>query len=899
MVIQETHEDTSRVDAPGASADTPGSMLVLHAVWTDDALHLWGETDRPTSPASADDHPYSASPDELRRALGLNGDDASVELLLPSVEHAQAKTPALSPRLAHWMGQGDEESLRLDTFTVQALRVPVDRAEDALDRAEETGEHGGDGWADEAAGHSEAARHVVIGPSVRFFATAARFGRALLAAQQRFIPTMIQDAGGELRGAWHPWLADEHTAERVVKLIRAMPPVVRACDDELSHDAWSVLEDFLSSLVDAECRRTLIDEDLAEATASRDPGQDPHVAWLRGLLDAPDEIPSVQAGRPELVKGVRRWIGGLDDRGIDSAWRLCIRLDEPDDAGELADLAPPGEEVTWKLSFCLQSLEDTRVLLDAEEIWLLPTDSIAIEGHRVNQPQELLLAELGRASRLCKDIERALDDSEPSGLELTTKQAYTFLREIKPILTEQGFEVIAPEWWEHPSTRLGARLQIESNDEGEPGAGGSSTTGPQLGLQALVDYHWQIAIGETVLTLREFEQLANRRAPLVRIGGRWVEIRPEDVRAALRFVRENPGGKIRVSDALRLAYASDLRETGVPVTGLDASGWVASILGDAAGGVGLPQIEPPIGFDGTLRDYQLTGLRWLVFLERYGLGACLADDMGLGKTIQLLALLQHEREEDAKAGGLPAHSGHAARRSHVGRGQLGARGQRFASALRVSWSTTAPSGCRATNWSRPPRDVDASSRPTRWPTATRALGRVPLGTRRARRGAVHQEPRRQAVAGPALARRAAPHRAHRHARGEPPQRALVDHGVPQPRLPRDRGRPSVARFGCPSSATATSTQPTSSGGSSAVHAASPQDRSQGDLRPAREVRDARVLPPHARAGQLYESHRQEHAHRGRPLEGIQSTRASCSRRSSASSRSATTRRRCSRTTRGR
>ena len=47
-------------------------------------------------------------------------------------------------------------------------------------------------------------------------------------------------------------------------------------------------------------------------------------------------------------------------------------------------------------------------------------------------------------------------------------------------------------------------------------------------------------------------------------------------------------------------------------------------------------------FNGTLREYQLEGYRWLARLKALGLGACLADDMGLGKTVQALALLQRE-----------------------------------------------------------------------------------------------------------------------------------------------------------------------------------------------------------------------------------------------------------------
>jgi superfamily II DNA or RNA helicase len=51
----------------------------------------------------------------------------------------------------------------------------------------------------------------------------------------------------------------------------------------------------------------------------------------------------------------------------------------------------------------------------------------------------------------------------------------------------------------------------------------------------------------------------------------------------------------------------------------------------------------PASFQATLRPYQLDGLRWLLHMQRHGLGACLADDMGLGKTVQVLALLEHRR----------------------------------------------------------------------------------------------------------------------------------------------------------------------------------------------------------------------------------------------------------------
>ncbi len=66
---------------------------------------------------------------------------------------------------------------------------------------------------------------------------------------------------------------------------------------------------------------------------------------------------------------------------------------------------------------------------------------------------------------------------------------------------------------------------------------------------------------------------------------------------------------------------------------------------------GLKPVTPLKSFNGTLREYQKEGLSWFFFLQKFGLGGCLADDMGLGKTVQLLALLDKRKRNTNKNNG--------------------------------------------------------------------------------------------------------------------------------------------------------------------------------------------------------------------------------------------------------
>ena len=624
--------------------------MVVHAQWCDEGLRLWCENASRwsrTGIADAGDsasetgapHPYAGSSDELLALIAgatirVTGAAGTMHLRLP----ARDGHPVWSPALAHLIGHSTEDEDAppvMGTFEVPAVVIEAADAARVLEGIEELARSGS---------------RVGVGAGLTFFAVATRFVRHLL-AQQRFVPMLRQDVSGQLTGLWLPWFADGPTLKRLEQLVVAMPPAAHAAVDLLEHEPWAVLEEFLTVIGDALCREVMLVEEMVDAIDGRDQEADHHVAWLSGLLDRGRDIEAGYTSRNDLVKSTRRWIGALEDRGPAGEWRLLLTLAEPIDVAGLDDLVAPSESVRWPLTLNLSSVEDPSVMIEASEIWAMRAGSATIEGMRIEAPQEQLLAELGRAARLYKPLERMLDAAEPSEVDLTTAEAYRFLREIRPVLHEQGIGVLVPEWWDSPTVRLGARLRIESDpldfdfeDDLDPGQASSRPSGSKIGMNSLVAYNWQLAVGETVLTMEQFEQLAATRAPLVMLDGRWVEIRPEDIKAAVQFIGENPGGEMEVGKALRLAFASDLRETGIQITGMEATGWVSAVFGDAAADTKLPVLHPPAEFVGTLRPYQIKGLSWMAFLDRLGIGACLADDMGLGKTVQLLALLLHERQ---------------------------------------------------------------------------------------------------------------------------------------------------------------------------------------------------------------------------------------------------------------
>src|SRR6266511_2754114 len=266
----------------------------------------------------------------------------------------------------------------------------------------------------------------------------------------------------------------------------------------------------------------------------------------------------------------------------------------------------------WRLEFLLQATDEPSLLVPAAEVWRA-AGTLSVLARRVEQPQELLLTDLGRAIRLYPELERALRSARPAALALDAAGAHRFLRDAAPLLAQTGFGVLLPSWWDRRGARVGLRLVA-----GSAAAPGAVAKPGGLNLDTLVDYRWELALGDERLTAEELEELARLKVPLVRLRGRWVELDPDRLARGLAFLEQHADGAMPAADAL--AAGLGLVEGPVPdlpVAGIDATGWLGDLLSGQADRR-LGPMRTPTGFRGELRPYQERGLAWLAFLGGLG-----------------------------------------------------------------------------------------------------------------------------------------------------------------------------------------------------------------------------------------------------------------------------------------
>ncbi|HEU5427571.1 MAG TPA: DEAD/DEAH box helicase [Actinocrinis sp.] len=436
----------------------------------------------------------------------------------------------------------------------------------------------------------QAARNPGSDPAAAFWGMVLLFALKLV-ARGRLLPGV----SAEGFDAWRVGPLEREDVERLQALAAAMPPTARA----------------------------VALPDVAPLTL---PDTEPLV---RAFLDAVADImprtvcaPLAAGGRlfaamePQRADGLRPWAAETA-AGLDTGVRVSLRVEF--------------DEAAFRAVVQLHSLADPTIVADAGEVWRRTGD----ERFGARAQIDTLLT-LRRAARVWPALSALLSTALPDAMNLSDDDVYALLGEVTPKLSAAGVDVHLPK---ELARELTAQAVLDTARR--PGSDQRSL----FGLDTLVNFRWQLALGGQALTEQEMDRLAEATRPLVRLRDQWVLVDADLIRKA----RQRELKPLTAIDALGAALtgAAELEGEVVPVA---VTGWLAELRErlTAPGSPSKP-IRAPKTLKATLRGYQLDGLRWLDRMTSLGLGCCLADDMGLGKTVTLIALHLHRQRTTATA----------------------------------------------------------------------------------------------------------------------------------------------------------------------------------------------------------------------------------------------------------
>lgn len=592
-------------------------MIVLHASWGEESPELWTEqkvseeTIPVPPPGRLPSHPghlfFDGREEGIRKAVAAAELSLPTEFLKRAFLIRDAWLPTLgkrpvpsSPLICDAPMSGGK--LRLVPWEVVTLPVHISFLTELMDFASR---------------EDFPVRGVLPGRDLLWLASLCRLGLDLV-MRQRYLPSLAREGTG-FRACWEPWLEDVEEA-RIQELARAMPDSIRCLrqqGDSRSPDMQSegMVWTILTSLVDG-LAREVVSGTTRWAQREFDSIDE---AWL-AFLGQGCERKVLSMSRPvqEFASRLERWKRPLD-LAASSGYRLCFRLEEPAE-----------EEENWIVRLLVQSRRDPSLLFPVADVWR------GSDGLLGGDALEYLLLALGQAGGLCPGLKEA-GGAVPWGWEADVSGAFRFLGEQAPALEASGFGVFLPSWWSPRGRRKNLSVRGRVKAPAVESSGG-------LGMDAMLDVNWTLALDDREITLAELEELARVKVPLVKFRGEWTELSPEAIRTAVDFMKKQSRKGVPAREILKESLAGET-EGRMAVSGLELEGWIADLVHRLRGEGEPKDLSSPEGLQATLRPYQVRGYSWLDYLSRWGLGACLADDMGLGKTIQALSLVARRRDE--------------------------------------------------------------------------------------------------------------------------------------------------------------------------------------------------------------------------------------------------------------
>ncbi len=156
-----------------------------------------------------------------------------------------------------------------------------------------------------------------------------------------------------------------------------------------------------------------------------------------------------------------------------------------------------------------------------------------------------------------------------------------------------------------------------------------------LRIDKLLDFDWQIAIGDTLMDEKEFKKILNKSEGLIKYKANYIYVNQDDLQKLHKHLTETK--ELSPFQLLQIALSGEYSGSKIKITE-DIQVLIKKFSN-------VNKIPLPKGIQAQLRPYQRRGYAWLYHNAKIGFGSVLADDMGLGKTLQTITTLLKYKEE--------------------------------------------------------------------------------------------------------------------------------------------------------------------------------------------------------------------------------------------------------------
>ncbi|TAH06716.1 MAG: DEAD/DEAH box helicase [Sphingobacteriia bacterium] len=156
-----------------------------------------------------------------------------------------------------------------------------------------------------------------------------------------------------------------------------------------------------------------------------------------------------------------------------------------------------------------------------------------------------------------------------------------------------------------------------------------------LRLNELLDFDWQVAIGDTLIDENEFKKLLKKSDGLIKYKANYIYVNQNELEILYKHFSQTK--KLSPFQILRAALSGEYQGAKIALTNE-----VQKMINELTN---FSEVALPKGIKANLRPYQHRGYSWMYRNAKIGFGSVIADDMGLGKTVQVITTLLKYKED--------------------------------------------------------------------------------------------------------------------------------------------------------------------------------------------------------------------------------------------------------------